>query len=84
MNADPVVIGPTDHYYLLTDKLNASILSSIGRDGEARVPFDLYISTEDKQRYVMHAVLWEVVKDGQITIHTQSHGFEKRDWSKQP
>jgi 4-amino-4-deoxy-L-arabinose transferase-like glycosyltransferase len=82
MNVSPVTITPTSNYYLLADRLNAAIFSSIGRNGEGRVPFDLYISTEDKQRYTMHAVLWEVVKDGRITIHSQNHGFEKGGWFK--
>jgi hypothetical protein len=78
----PAIISPTTYYYLLTDKLKAFILASLGQNGEARVPLDIYISAEDKQKYVMHCELWEIVKDGQITIHTQNHGFEKRDWSK--
>lgn len=80
----PFVISPASNRYLLTDKLKPYILGQLGQNGEAHVPFDLYISTADNQKYVMHGELWEIVKDGQITIHTQNHGFEKRDWSKQP
>jgi len=71
-----VVVGPGAYYYLLTDRLKPVILAKLGRDGEDRVTFDLYISTGDKKEYVMHTELWEVVKDGQVTIHTQNHGYE--------
>jgi hypothetical protein len=78
-------IGPGSYYYLLTDKLKSRILTEIGQDGEDRVPLELYISTEDKKKYIVHAELWEVVKTGQITIHTQNHGYEPKDWRlKQP
>jgi hypothetical protein len=74
-------ISPGNYYYLLTNYLNPTILAKIGKAGEDRVSFDLYISTEDKKKYIVHAELWEIVKDGQITIHTQNHGYEAvKDW----
>jgi hypothetical protein len=79
----PVVVGPTDNYYLLTNKLQELVSASLGNNGEARVPTEFYFSTEDKQKYILHCTLWEVMKDGKLTIHTQCHGFERRDWSKQ-
>lgn len=77
-----VVISPATSYYLLTDRLRTYILAHIGSNGEDRVPLELYISTADNQKYIVHEELWEVVKDGQITIHTQNRGIEHKDWSK--
>ncbi len=82
MSNIPYVISPTTHRYLLTDKLREHILSRLGKNGEARVPLELYITTADNTKYIMHGELWEIVKDGQITIHTQNHGFEKVDWAR--
>jgi hypothetical protein len=76
------LIAPTDNYYLLTDKLTPFILLHLGQNGEARVPLDLYLKGADGTKYIMHNILWEIVKDGQITIHTQTQGFEREDWSK--
>jgi len=75
------IISPGTNYYILTNLLKANILSKLGQNGEARVPLDLYITTEDKTKYVVHAELWEIMKDDQLTIHTQNHAFEKTDWS---
>ncbi|MGB2677256.1 MAG: hypothetical protein WAN12_09255 [Candidatus Acidiferrum sp.] len=84
LGGPPFVISPATNRYLLTDRLRAAIQAKLGQNGEARVPFDVYISTADGQKYVMHGELWEIIKDGQITIHTQNHGFEKKDWSQRP
>jgi hypothetical protein len=81
MGDQRIVIPPTDNYYLLANYLNPYILKTLGQNGEARVPFEIYLRTEDGKKYIMHNTLWEVVKDGQITIHTQTHGFEEKDWS---
>ncbi|MFZ0593503.1 MAG: hypothetical protein WAM39_23800 [Bryobacteraceae bacterium] len=84
MSDTPYVISPTTYRYLLTDTLKANILGTIGQNGEARVPLEIYITTADGQRYIVRGELWEIVKDGQITIHTQNHGFDKVDWFKHP
>jgi hypothetical protein len=83
MNASPMVIVPNDNYYLLANLMNPYILRTVGQNGEARVPLELYLRTADGEKYIMHSTLWEVVKEGQITIHTQTHEYEKKDWSKQ-
>jgi hypothetical protein len=80
MSTVPVVISSGSYYYLLTEKLRRGILETLGQNGEARVPLDLYISTEDKKTYIAHCELWEIVKDGEFTIHTQLHGFERDRW----
>ena len=83
VNKAPDLISPTAYYYFLTDRLLAAVTSKLGRNGEDRIPFDVYIATADNARYVVHYELWEVMKDGQLSIHTQNHGFDKMDWSKQ-
>ena len=49
----PAVVGPTDYYYILTDRLRALISASLGKNGEARVPIEFYLSTEDNHRYTV-------------------------------
>jgi|ERR1700722_1463488 len=78
----PNAIVPTDYYYVLTDKLKAVVLKQLGQNGETRVPFDVYLTSANGKKYIMHNTLWEVVKEGQLTIHTQTHGYEAKDWSK--
>jgi hypothetical protein len=74
--SEPMTITPTNSYYLLTNALEAVIYKHLGQNGEAKVPFDLYLKSEDNKKYVMRTTLWEIVKDGKITIHTQTHGYE--------
>jgi hypothetical protein len=73
---EPMQITPAGSYYLLTNVLQSVIHKQLGQNGEARVPFDLYLTSEDNKKYVAHNTLWEIVKDGTITIHTQTHGYE--------
>jgi hypothetical protein len=82
MTPPPVVIGPTDYYYILADKLQALAIASLGKNGEARVPVDFYFTTADKQKYILHCTLWEVMKDSNLNIHSQCHGFEHKGWTK--
>jgi hypothetical protein len=72
----PMQITPAGNYYLLANVLQSAIHKQLGENGEARVPFDLYLTSEDNKKYVVHNTLWEIVKDGAITIHTQTHGHE--------
>jgi hypothetical protein len=72
----PMQITPAGNYYLLTNVLQSVIYKQLGQNGEARVPFDLYLTSEDNKKFVVHNTLWEIVKDGAITIHTQTHGNE--------
>ena len=65
-------------------ELERNIREKLGQNNEDRVSFDLYLQSANGRKYIMHTTLWEIVKDGQITIHTQNNGYEERDWSKQP
>ena len=84
ISGNPVFISPTTNYYLLTNNLERNIREKLGQNNEDRVSFDLYLQSANGRKYIMHTTLWEIVKDGQITIHTQNNGYEERDWSKQP
>jgi hypothetical protein len=77
---EPMVIGPGDNYYLLITNLKQTITDKLGNNGEDRVPLEIYISMEDKSKYTMHCELWEIMKDNNLTIHTQCHGFTKNHW----
>lgn len=79
--AEPAVITPTTGYYLLATALEANIHKSLGENGDTKVPLDLYLKSADGKKYIMHTTLLETVKDGQITINTQNHGYEEKDWS---
>jgi hypothetical protein len=82
MEATPMAIPPTGAYDLFSEKMEKLILAQIGDNGEARVPFELYLSTEDEKKHVVLCTFWEVVKDSKLTINTQTHGIEQRDWTK--
>lgn len=78
----PMAIPPSGSYDLFSEALEKLILGQIGANGEARVPFELYLTTEDEKKHVVLCTFWEVVKDSKLTINTQTHGIEQRDWTK--
>lgn len=78
-----MAISPASYYYLLSNELQKTILNRLGPNGEARIPFNLYLTSEDGKKYIMHTTLWEIVKDGKLTIHTQTHGYEiTKEWPR--
>lgn len=77
----PMTITPAGGYYLLPNTLEPIIYKQVGQNGERKVPFDLYLRSEDGKKYIMHCTLLERVKAGKITIDTQDHGYEVvKDW----
>jgi hypothetical protein len=80
----PMAIPPGGSYDIFSEVMEKFILGQIGANGEARVPFELYLTTEDEKKHVVLCTFWEVVKDSKLTINTQTHGIEQRDWTKTP
>ncbi len=76
----PVQISTGAFEYFLTDKLQSRILQALGQNASEHVPLEMYVTTADKKKYVIHGELFEIVKDGAITIHTNNHGIERTDW----
>lgn len=81
---EPRIISPNPNtfYYLLFDHVEKEVVQKFGPSGETRVPFEVFIEDAKQQKYSVKSILWIVVVDGQIKIHTQNTGIQSVDWSK--
>lgn len=76
----PRVITPTGSYHIFADKVADEIVQKLGPNGESRVPFEVYVSTEDKKKHVISYELWIKTKDGSMTIETQNLGTSEKEF----
>jgi hypothetical protein len=78
------IIPSGGFYYFLTDRLKAVMLSTVGRDGEKLVPFEVYLSDMKGRNYNATFYLLVKMTAGNMTIHTQqlrlrlANGFDDR------
>lgn len=84
IDKEPRIISPTPEsfYYLLTNNLEKRIHEVFPLNGETYIPFDIFLTNIQSQKYIVNFKLWVVVTDGKITIHTQNINIAKVDWSK--
>lgn len=71
---NPRTIPVRGFYYFLTAKMAVSARSAVGVNGEKLVPFEVYLSTGNGVRYVAKFLLLVIMKDGEMSIHTQQLG----------
>jgi hypothetical protein len=76
----PRIIAPGSSYYIIADPFEREVLQKIGDNGDARTAFELYLSNKHEQRYLARFELWIVIKEKQITVHTQMLGLDEKDW----
>ncbi len=76
----PRVITPTGSYHVWADKVAEEIIRKLGPDRETRIPFEVYMSTEDQTKYVITYELWIKTKDGVVSIETQNLGAVTKDF----
>jgi len=76
------LITPDSFYYLFSNKLNEMVNNSLGKNGDANYPFNLFISTTNGKKYTVNLLLYIRVIDGNISINTQTLGFVESDWTK--
>jgi hypothetical protein len=80
---EPRTITPTGAYHIWAESIAAEIQGKLGNDGEAKIPFDVYVTTEDKKKHVLKYLLWVRIKNGSMTIETQNLGTIEADFTKQ-
>ena len=78
----PVVVTPGGSYHLYAEHIEKEILAKLANNQESRVPFELYISGEDKRKHIVRFSLWIRVKDGTVRIDTQNLGTSDEDFSR--
>ena len=79
---EPVLITPGSSYHILAEKFENLIKELIGKDGEKFIPFDLFIESSNNVKYIVKNRLLCIVKNNEVSIHSQTINIIKQDWSK--
>jgi hypothetical protein len=74
------IIAPGSSYYLIGEQFEQIALRVVGDNGETRIPFELYLSNKRNEKYVARFELWIVIKEKEITVHTQMLGLNEYVW----
>jgi len=70
----PRLITPNGSYHIYGEQLEKEILAKVGDGQERKIPFEIYISGEDKKKHILKYLLWIRVKNGKVKIDTQNLG----------
>jgi hypothetical protein len=76
------IIAVGSSYYILTDPFKQYVVQTVGENGEARMPFELYLSNTKGREFIATFILWVVVKNKDVTVHTQMTGLDQSNWKK--
>jgi len=80
---DSRLIPPGGFYYMLATRLELDLIKNIGINGEIRLPLEVYIESANQRRYVVKLLLWAIIKDGVLAVHTQTLAIQPFNWEKQ-
>ena len=81
IETQPRFIAPSGFYYLLADRLEARIQETIGTNGETNIPLSIFIASQNEKKYVIKALLFVKVSEGNIAIHTQTISATQENWT---
>ena len=62
--------------------IDKELLEKLGNNGEMRIPFELYVSGEDKKKRIINYELWVRTKDGVFKADTRNLGTEEKDFTR--
>ena len=79
----PVTVTPRGgSYHIFAEDLINELNSKLATNTEAKIKFDVYISTEDKQKHILNYMLWIRKKDGVLSIETQNTGTTDENFTQ--
>jgi hypothetical protein len=70
----PRTVTPSGTYHIWAQNVAKELREKLGNNSELRIPFDVYVTTEDKRQHTLKYSLWARTKDGALTIETQNLG----------
>lgn len=79
---EPVLITPGGSIHILAEKFKDLIKELIGNDGEKLIPFELFIESSNNVKYIVKNRLLCIVKNNEVSIHSQTLSIIQQDWSK--
>jgi hypothetical protein len=74
------LIVPGGSYYIFADTFEREVLEKVGHDGETQVPFQLLGKDAADRPFVVDLVLFVQVRDGAVTVHTQTTSIRHSAW----
>lgn len=74
IDAPRVISATTGSYHIYATQVEKEMLEKFGNDAERTVPFELYVSTEDKKKHIIKFLLMIHIRGGVVTIDTQNMG----------
>jgi hypothetical protein len=80
----PRLITPGGFYYLIADKLEALIVKNIGQNGNTVVPLEVFVAGQNGKKWIVRTLLFAVVTNGVVQIHTQTVSATQTDWPAAP
>jgi len=80
----PRTITPGGSYHIWAQQVANAIRTRLGANGETRVPFRVYVSTEDDRKHEISYELWILVNNGVLRIETQNLGSREKDFTQEP
>jgi len=80
MDAPRTLTANGGSYHIWGDQVIPEIETKVKIFGELRIPFEVYVTTEQKDQYILHYQLWARIKDGTLSIETQNLGTTKEDF----
>jgi len=71
---EPRLITPGTHYYIQADQLESQMRARLTEGQQGFTPCRVFVKTQDKKKYTIKGQLLGEVKNGVLSIHTQTIG----------
>jgi hypothetical protein len=78
----PRIIAPGAFYYIPAGKFEQEVVAKLGPHGQAFVPFDVYIETENHRKYTVKGLFLCKTVKGSLSVRAQTLSIMASDWSK--
>jgi hypothetical protein len=76
----PRTITPGGAYHIWANQVADELLIKIGANGQLSVKFDVYVSSENKKKHILHYLLLATTRNGLLNIETQNLGTTDEDF----
>jgi hypothetical protein len=74
------LLTPGGLYYFDAKQLEESIDFDKQSDEKLQIPMELFVQTENQERYVFNNIVYFNIREGSLKIHIQTIGIIKKDW----
>lgn len=82
LEAEPRYIVPGGFYYILADQWESGLVKTLAQNLESRIPFEVYVESENKRKYIVKGIFFVKIIKGGLEIHSQTLAVAKSEWVK--